>query len=59
MWCLCNNDIIVVKVKTNIFVSKNKESGIKQVIGAICSVLLKAISACEGRLDNEIFKNDN
>jgi hypothetical protein len=46
-------------VKTNIFVSKNKESGIKQVIGAICSVLLKAISACEGRLDNEIFKNDN
>jgi len=50
---------MAVKAKINIFVIKNREAGIKQMIGAICCMLLKAISACVGRLDNEILKNDN
>jgi hypothetical protein len=45
--------------KKNIFISKNKEASIKQMIGAIYCLSLKAISACVGRLDNEILKNDN
>jgi hypothetical protein len=37
---------MVVNVKRNIFVSKNKEAGIKQMIGAMYFMLLKAISTC-------------
>jgi hypothetical protein len=46
---------MVVKMKRNIFVPRNKVAGTKQMIDAS----LKTVSTYVGRLYNKIFKNYN